>query len=215
MEILIRVIRIFLHLDKHLNIVIQNYGTWTYLIIFLIVFCETGLVITPLLPGDSLLFAAGSFAGMGMLDVRLLFLLLSAAAILGDSVNYYIGRYMGPKVFQKGNSRIFKKEYLDKTHKFYEKYGGKTIILARFIPIVRTFAPFVAGVGAMSYGRFALYNFTGGVVWVGLFVFGGYYFGGLPIVRQNFSIVILVIIFISILPGIVEYIRHLFRGHHT
>lgn len=211
MEILIRVIRIFLHLDKHLNIVIQNYGTWTYLIIFLIVFCETGLVITPLLPGDSLLFAAGSFAGMGMLDVRLLFLLLSAAAILGDSVNYYIGRYMGPKVFQKGNSRIFKKEYLDKTHKFYEKYGGKTIILARFIPIVRTFAPFVAGVGAMSYGRFALYNFTGGVVWVGLFVFGGYYFGGLPIVRQNFSIVILVIIFISILPGIV----HLFRGHHT
>lgn len=208
MEILIRVIRIFLHLDQHLHIVIQNYGIWTYLIIFLIVFCETGLVIAPLLPGDSLLFAAGSFAGMGMLDVRLLFLLLSVAAILGDSVNYYIGRYMGPKVFQKGNSRIFKKEYLDKTHKFYEKYGGKTIILARFIPIVRTFAPFVAGVGAMSYGRFAVYNITGGIVWVGLFVFGGYYFGGLPIVKQNFSIVILAIIFISILPGIVEYIRH-------
>ncbi|OGW44414.1 MAG: hypothetical protein A2132_02910 [Nitrospirae bacterium RBG_16_43_11] len=211
MEILVKVIKMFLHLDKHLNIVIQNYGVWTYLIIFLIVFCETGLVITPLLPGDSLLFAAGSFAGMGMLDVRLLFLLLSAAAILGDSVNYYIGRYMGPKVFQKGNSRIFKKEYLDKTHKFYEKYGGKTIILARFIPIVRTFAPFVAGVGNMSYGRFAVYNITGGIVWVGLFVFGGYYFGGLPIVRQNFSIVILAIIFISILPGMVEYIRHLRR----
>jgi len=211
MEILVKVIKMFLHLDKQLNIVIQNYGVWTYLIIFLIVFCETGLVITPLLPGDSLLFAAGSFAGMGMLDVRLLFLLLSAAAILGDSVNYYIGRYMGPKVFQKGNSRIFKKEYLDKTHKFYEKYGGKTIILARFIPIVRTFAPFVAGVGNMSYGRFAVYNITGGIAWVGLFVFGGYYFGGLPIVRQNFSIVILAIIFISILPGMVEYIRHLRR----
>ena len=211
MEILVKVIKMFLHLDKHLNIVIQNYGVWTYLIIFLIVFCETGLVITPLLPGDSLLFAAGSFAGMGMLDVRLLFLLLSAAAILGDSVNYYIGRYMGPKVFQKGNSRIFKTEYLDKTHKFYEKYGGKTIILARFIPIVRTFAPFVAGVGNMSYGRFAVYNITGGIAWVGLFVFGGYYFGGLPIVRQNFSIVILAIIFISILPGMVEYIRHLRR----
>ena len=211
MEILVKVIKMFLHLDKHLNIVIQNYGVWTYLIIFLIVFCETGLVITPLLPGDSLLFAAGSFAGMGMLDVRLLFLILSVAAILGDSVNYYIGRYMGPKVFQKGNSRIFKKEYLDKTHKFYEKYGGKTIILARFIPIVRTFAPFVAGVGNMSYGRFAVYNITGGIAWVGLFVFGGYYFGGLPIVRQNFSIVILAIIFISILPGMVEYIRHLRR----
>ncbi len=208
MEILVKVIKMFLHLDKHLNIVIQNYGVWTYLIIFLIVFCETGLVITPLLPGDSLLFAAGSFAGMGMLDVRLLFLILSVAAILGDSVNYYIGRYMGPKVFQKGNSRIFKKEYLDKTHKFYEKYGGKTIILARFIPIVRTFAPFVAGVGNMSYGRFAVYNITGGIVWVGLFVFGGYYFGSLQIVRQNFSIVILAIIFISILPGIVS----LFRG---
>lgn len=211
MEILVKVINMFLHLDKHLNIVIQNYGVWTYLIIFLIIFCETGLVITPLLPGDSLLFAAGSFAGMGMLDVRLLFLILSVAAILGDSVNYYIGRYMGPKVFQKGNSRIFKKEYLDKTHKFYEKYGGKTIILARFIPIVRTFAPFVAGVGNMSYGRFAVYNITGGIVWVGLFVFGGYYFGGLQIVRQNFTIVILAIIFISIIPGIVS----LFRGHHS
>ena len=208
MEIIGNIIEIFLHLDKHMNIVIQNYGVWTYLIIFLIVFCETGLVITPMLPGDSLLFAAGSFAGMGMLDVRLLFLLLSVAAIIGDSVNYYIGRYMGPKVFQKGNSRIFKKEYLDKTHKFYEKYGGKTIILARFIPIVRTFAPFVAGVGAMSYGRFAAFNIAGGTAWVGLFVFGGYYFGGLQIVRQNFSIVILAIIFISMLPGLVEFIRH-------
>ncbi len=208
MEILSKFIGIFLHLDKHLNIVIQNYGVWTYLIIFVIVFCETGLVITPLLPGDSLLFAAGSFAGMGMMDIRLLFLLLCGAAILGDSVNYYIGRRMGPKVFQNNNSRIFKKEYLDKTHRFYEKYGGKTIILARFIPIVRTFAPFVAGVGTMSYSRFALFNITGGIAWVAIFVFGGYYFGGLPIVKQNFSVVILAIIFISILPGIVEFIRH-------
>ncbi len=201
-------IGIFLHLDKHLNIVIQNYGIWTYLIIFLIVFCETGLVITPLLPGDSLLFAAGSFAGMGMLDVGLLFLFLGGAAILGDSVNYYIGSRIGPRVFQKDNSRIFKKEYLDKTQRFYEKYGGKTIILARFVPIVRTFAPFVAGVGTMSYRRFAAFNIAGGILWVGIFVFGGYYLGGLPIVKQNFSIVILVVIFISILPGIVS----LFRG---
>ncbi|HZX48939.1 MAG TPA: DedA family protein [Nitrospirota bacterium] len=209
MEIIGELIGIFLHLDKHLNIVIQNYGIWTYLIIFLIVFCETGLVITPLLPGDSLLFAAGSFAGMGMLDVGLLFLLLSGAAILGDSVNYYIGSRMGPKVFQKENSRIFKKEYLEKTRRFYEKYGGKTIILARFVPIVRTFAPFVAGVGTMSYRRFAAFNIAGGILWVGIFVFGGYYFGGLPIVKQNFTLVILVIIFISIIPGIVS----LFQGH--
>ena len=209
MEIIGELIGIFLHLDKHLNIVIQNYGIWTYLIIFLIVFCETGLVITPLLPGDSLLFAAGSFAGMGMLDVGLLFLLLSGAAILGDSVNYYIGSRMGPKVFQKENSRIFKKEYLEKTRRFYEKYGGKTIILARFVPIVRTFAPFVAGVGTMSYRRFAAFNIAGGILWVGIFVFGGYYLGGLPIVKQNFSIVILAVIFISILPGIVS----LFQGH--
>ncbi len=200
-------IGIFLHLDKHLNIVIQNYGIWTYLIIFLIVFCETGLVITPLLPGDSLLFAAGSFAGMGMLDVGLLFLFLGGAAILGDSVNYYIGSLIGPKVFQKDNSRIFKKEYLDKTQRFYEKYGGKTIILARFVPIVRTFAPFVAGVGTMSYRRFAAFNIAGGILWIGIFVFGGYYLGGLPIVKQNFSIVILAVIFISILPGIVSFFR--------
>lgn len=208
MELLASFIEIFLHLDKHLNVVIQSYGVWTYLILFLIVFCETGLVVTPLLPGDSLLFAAGSFAALGSLDVRWLFLLLCVAAILGDTLNYYIGWFMGPKVFHKTNSRIFKKEYLDKTHKFYEKYGGKTIILARFVPIVRTFAPFVAGVGTMSYSRFAAFNITGGIAWVGIFVFAGFYFGGLPIVKHNFSIVILVIIFISILPGLIEYVRH-------
>lgn len=208
MELLAAFIEIFLHLDKHLNVVIQGYGVWTYLILFIIVFCETGLVVTPLLPGDSLLFAAGSFAALGSLDVRWLFLLLCVAAILGDTLNYYIGWFMGPKVFHKTNSRIFKKEYLDKTHKFYEKYGGKTIILARFVPIVRTFAPFVAGVGTMSYSRFAAFNITGGITWVGIFIFAGFYFGGLPIVKHNFSIVILVIIFISILPGLIEYIRH-------
>ncbi|MBI5193852.1 MAG: DedA family protein [Nitrospirae bacterium] len=208
MELLAAFIEIFLHLDKHLNVVIQSYGVWTYLILFLIVFCETGLVVTPLLPGDSLLFAAGSFAALGSLDIRWLFLLLCTAAILGDTLNYYIGRFMGPKVFHKTNSRIFKKEYLDKTHKFYEKYGGKTIILARFVPIVRTFAPFVAGVGTMSYSRFAAFNITGGIAWVGIFIFGGFYFGGLSVVKHNFSIVILAIIFISILPGLVEYIRH-------
>lgn len=208
MEIFINVIDVFLHLDRHLNIVIENYGIWTYLILFLIIFCETGFVVTPFLPGDSLLFAAGNFAAIGLFDPWLLFLLLSGAAILGDSVNYSIGRFIGPTVFQKEGSRIFKKEYLEKTHRFYEKYGGKTIILARFVPIVRTFAPFVAGVGAMSYGRFAAFNITGGVAWVGLFVSGGYYFGSLPVVKHNFSAVIFAIIIISILPGMIEFIRH-------
>lgn len=208
MEILRNIIEVFLHLDKHLNIVIENYGIWTYLILFLIIFCETGFVVTPFLPGDSLLFAAGNFAAIGLFDPWLLFLLLSGAAILGDTVNYSIGRFIGPTVFQKEGSRIFKKEHLERTHRFYKKYGGKTIILARFVPIVRTFAPFVAGVGTMSYGRFAAFNITGGVVWVGLFVSGGYYFGSLPLVKQNFTAVILGIIIISILPGVIEYLRH-------
>lgn len=208
MEIFVNLIDVFLHLDKHLNIVIENYGVWTYLILFLIIFCETGVVVTPFLPGDSLLFAAGNFAAIGLFDPWLLILLLSGAAVLGDTVNYSVGRFMGPTVFHKENSRIFKKEYIERTHRFYEKYGGKTIILARFVPIVRTFAPFVAGVGTMSYGRFAMFNVTGGVVWVGLFVSGGYYFGSLPLVKQNFTAVILGIIIISILPGMIEYLRH-------
>ncbi|MBI4056442.1 MAG: DedA family protein [Elusimicrobia bacterium] len=196
-----------LHLDKHLNTIIQQYGTWTYLILFMIVFCETGLVVTPLLPGDSLLFAAGAFAGMGSLNVGWLFLLLGAAAILGDTVNYQIGNYLGPKVFQKEDSRFLKKEYLDRTHQFYEKYGGKTIIIARFVPIVRTFAPFVAGVGHMTYGRFLSYNVVGGILWVAVFVGGGYLFGNLPAVKHNFTLVILAIIVLSILPGIIEFLR--------
>jgi len=198
----------FLHLDKHLAEVIQAYGTWTYALLFSIVFLETGLVVTPLLPGDSLLFAAGSFAALGALDVGLLFVLLSVAAILGDTVNYAIGHYLGPKVFHYPKSRFFNPEHLRQTHTFYEKYGGKTIIIARFVPIVRTFAPFVAGIGAMSYGRFLAYNVVGGVLWVAICLFAGYFFGNLPFVKKNFSLVIVGIVLVSILPAVVEYLRH-------
>ena len=208
MELLTSFIDIFLHLDKHLNEVIQNYGTWTYLILFLIIFCETGLVVTPILPGDSLLFAAGAFAAMGSLDPYLLFVLLTIAAVAGDTLNYGIGHYLGPKVFQRSDSRFLKKEYLDRTHAFYEKHGGKTIIIARFMPIIRTFAPFVAGVGSMTYLRFLVYNVIGGIFWIAIFIFGGYMFGNIPAVKQNFTLVILGIIFVSILPGIIEFMRH-------
>jgi membrane-associated protein len=197
---------LFLHLDTHLSQVISQYGTWTYLILFLIVFCETGLVITPFLPGDSLLFAAGTFAALGDLDVRLMILLLVVAAIVGDTVNYWVGAAIGPRAFQ-GNHRFLKKEHLDRTHAFYEKHGGKTIILARFVPIIRTFAPFVAGVGAMSYGRFLTYNVVGAVLWVGLLVLAGFFFGNIPVVRENFTIVILVIVAISVMPIAVETLR--------
>lgn len=207
MEFLKDFIDIFLHLDRHLSGVIQAYGGWTYLILLLIIFCETGLVVTPILPGDSLLFAVGTFAALGDLRLDYILIGLTIAAILGDTVNYAIGHYMGPKVFTKTNSRIFKKEYLDKTHRFYEKYGAKTIIFARFVPIVRTFAPFVAGIGAMSYGKFLTYNIVGGVAWIFLFVLGGYFFGGLEIVKKNFTMVILAIIVLSIMPGVIEYIR--------
>lgn len=197
---------LFLHLDRHLGDVIRDYGTWTYLILWAIIFCETGLVVTPFLPGDSLLFAAGSFAALGSLDPHLLFLLLGVAAILGDTVNYWIGAWIGPRAFG-GEIRFLRKEYLDRTHRFYEKYGGKTIILARFVPIVRTFAPFVAGIGAMSYGRFIVYNVVGGVAWVAMFVYGGYYFGTREFVRRNFSLVIVAIVLISVMPMVVEYVR--------
>lgn len=210
MELLTNFIDIFLHLDKHLNVVIQNYGTWTYLILFLIIFCETGLVVMPILPGDSLLFAAGAFAAMGSLDPYLLFVLLSIAAVAGDTLNYGIGHYLGPKVFQRPDSRFLKKEYLERTHAFYEKHGGKTIIIARFMPIIRTFAPFVAGVGSMTYLRFLAYNVIGGIVWIGGFIFGGYMFGNIPAVKHNFTLIIFAIIFVSILPGIIELLRHRF-----
>jgi membrane-associated protein len=198
----------FLHLDRHLAEVIQAYGTWTYALLFTIVFLETGLVVTPILPGDSLLFAAGSFAALGALDVSLLFVLLSVAAILGDTVNYAIGHYLGPKVFHYERSRFFNPDHLRKTHRFYEKYGGKTIIIARFVPIVRTFAPFVAGIGAMTYWRFLAYNVAGGILWVAVCLFAGYFFGNLPIVKNNFSLAIVAIVLLSVMPAVVEYVRH-------
>lgn len=211
MELLTGFIDLFMHLDKHLNTVIQTYGMWTYLILFLIIFCETGLVVTPILPGDSLLFAAGAIAAMGSLDPYLLFTLLAIAAVAGDTVNYGIGHYLGPKVFQWEDSRFFKREYLERTHSFYEKYGAKTIVMARFVPIVRTFAPFVAGAGSMSYGKFLAYNIIGGALWIASCVFSGYYFGNIPFVKKNFTAVILGIIFVSILPGIIEVLRHRFK----
>lgn len=211
MDLITFIVDFILHLDKHLSTIIQNYGTWTYLLLFLIIFMETGLVVTPFLPGDSLLFAAGTFAGLGALNVWVLFFLLSAAAILGDTVNYWIGHYIGPRAFS-GNIRFLRKEYLDRTHEFYERHGGKTIILARFIPIIRTFAPFVAGIGAMTYPHFIAYNVIGGVMWVGLFVFGGYFFGNLPVVKENFTLVILAIIFISVLPGVIEFFKERARA---
>ena len=198
----------FLHLDQHLAEVIQQYGRTTYLLLFLIVFLETGLVVTPILPGDSLLFAAGAFAALGHLSLWPLFFLLCVAAILGDTVNYAIGARIGPKVFHYPKSRFFNPEHLKKTHAFYEKYGGKTIIIARFVPIVRTFAPFVAGVGQMSYRQFIGYNVIGGVLWVSICVFAGYFFGNLPFVKKNFSVVVIVIVLISLLPAVIEYLRH-------
>jgi len=199
---------IFMHLDKHLGSVIQSYGIWTYLILFLIIFCETGLVITPILPGDSLLFAAGAFAAIGALEVMWLFILLTIAAVAGDTLNYWIGSYMGPKIFHKEKVRFLNREYLDRTHQFYEKHGGKTIIIARFMPIIRTFAPFVAGIGKMTYFHFISYNVVGGIVWIAAFVFGGYFFGNIPVVKRNFTLVIMAIIVLSIMPGVIEYFRH-------
>ena len=207
MEFLEYLIDLFLHLDKHLNEIILQYGALTYIILFFVIFAETGFVFTPFLPGDSLLFAAGTFAALGSFNVHFLFLILSTAAIIGDSVNYWVGHYLGLKLFEK-NNRFLKKEYLDRTHKFYEKHGGKTIILARFIPIIRTFAPFVAGIGAMTYTKFIAYNIIGGIIWCGLFIYGGYFFGNLSFVKNNFSFVILAIILISVLPMLIEYIRH-------
>ncbi|GIV96458.1 MAG: membrane protein [Herpetosiphonaceae bacterium] len=207
MDLLREFVDLFLHLDKHLDGIIRQYGLWTYLILFLIIFAETGLVITPFLPGDSLLFAVGAFAARGSFDVMLVFILLSIAAIVGDTVNYWIGYTIGPKIFHKENVRFLNKKHLDRTHEFYEKHGGKTIIIARFIPIIRTFAPFVAGIGRMTYGRFISYNVIGGLLWISIFVFGGYFFGNIQFVKERFSLVIVAIIVISVMPMIIELIR--------
>lgn len=208
MEFLHQFVDLLLHLDKHLSAIIGQYGGWTYLILFLIIFCETGLVVTPFLPGDSLLFAAGTFAALGALHLMPLMLLLMFAAIAGDTLNYWIGYYVGPRIFSKEKVRFLNKEHLHRTHEFYEKYGGKTIIIARFMPIVRTFAPFVAGIGRMTYARFFSYNVFGGILWIALFLLGGYYFGNIPVVKRNFSLVIFAIIILSILPAIIEIIRN-------
>ena len=203
-EILAKIVDIFLHLDKNLAIVISQYGTLTYGLLFLIIFMETGFVVTPFLPGDSLLFAAGALSATSSLNVGLVWILLMVAAVVGDTVNYWIGHFIGPKVFERDH-RLIKKEYLIKTQKFYDKYGGQAIVLARFVPIVRTFAPFVAGVAKMSYGHFITYNLVGGALWVSLFTWGGYFFGNLPFVKANFHYVVLAIIFLSITPIIYEW----------
>jgi len=208
MRFIREVIDFVLHLDSRLSALIQQFGTWTYGILFLVIFLETGLVVTPFLPGDSLIFAAGAFAARGDLNIWILFVLLSVAAVLGDTANYWIGKKIGPKVFSKEKSRIFKKEYLARTHNFYEKYGAETIIIARFVPIVRTFAPFVAGIGRMTYGKFLSYNVVGGIGWVAIFSFGGYFFGNIPFVKKNFTIVIIAIVLISLVPAVVEFLRH-------
>jgi membrane-associated protein len=207
MELIKYLIDFILHLDAHLVELVSKYGSWTYGILFLIIFCETGLVVTPILPGDSLLFAVGALAAKGGLDIFTVFVLLSIAAIIGDTVNYWIGKIVGPKVFSSESSRLLNKEHLRRTHEFYEKYGGKTIIIARFMPIIRTFAPFVAGIGQMSYGKFLLYNVVGGLIWIAGFLYAGYFFGNIPVVKRNFTLVIFAIIIISMLPAVIEYWR--------
>jgi membrane-associated protein len=194
----------FLHLDTYLAEIISQYGIWTYGLLFFVVFMETGFVVTPFLPGDSLIFAAGTFAALGALNVWSLAILLMVAAVLGDTTNYWIGHYLGDRAY---NIKWIRKEYIDKTHAFFEKHGGKTIFLARFVPIVRTFAPFVAGIGRMSYGYFISYNFIGGITWVALFLFAGYFFGNIPFVRENFEFVIVAIILISLVPIGIEWVK--------
>src|SRR5262245_1157486 len=207
MELIKDFIDFILHLDKHLVELVSHYGTFSYAILFAIIFCETGLVVTPFLPGDSLLFAIGTFAALGSLDLGLTLILLSLAAILGDAVNYAVGYRLGPRVFKWERSRFFNPEHLERTHRFYERHGAKTIVIARFVPIIRTFAPFVAGIGRMTYARFAAYNIAGGIGWIASLTLAGYLFGNIPVVRNNFSLVIFAIIAISILPALVEVLR--------
>lgn len=207
MSFLQDLINFILHVDQFLGSLIQQFGLWTYVILFLVIFAETGFVATPFFPGDSLIFIAGTFGSINLLNIELLFVIFSLAAILGDTANYWIGHLLGPKVFKEKNARFFKKEYLDMAEDFYERHGGKTIFLARFIPVIRTFAPFIAGIGKMKYGKFLAYNVLGGIAWVSVFLFGGYYFGNIPIVRDNLSIVIIGIIIVSFMPIIVKSIQ--------
>ena len=207
MEYVSYFVDLFIHLDKHLAELVKEHGTWTYLLLFAIVFCETGLVVMPLLPGDSLLFAAGAIAALGSLNPHLLVVLLTIAAVLGDALNYQIGRYIGPAVFRRESGRFFKREHLEKTQAFYQRYGGKTIIIARFVPIIRTFAPFLAGVGQMNYSKFAMYNVTGAIAWVVIGVYAGYLFGRVKFIQENFSLVIIAIVLISLLPALFELWR--------
>ena len=212
MDFVLMLVDFVLHFDKHLAQIILDYGTLTYLFLFLIIFCETGLVVTPFLPGDSLLFAAGAFAAAGSREIALLFALGFAAAVIGDSTTYWFGRTIGQKVTAKN---LIKPEHLAKTHAYFEKYGGKTLIIARFAPFLRTFAPFVAGVGHMTYRRFLAYSVTGGLLWISLFVFGGYFFGNLPIVKENFKLVIIGVIGVSLLPAVIELLRHRLKPVNT
>jgi membrane-associated protein len=210
MELIRKFIDLVLHVDRHLGELIQQFGPWIYVLLFLIIFCETGLVVTPILPGDSLLFAVGTFCALpppGNLNLGILLFILPLAAILGDSVNYWIGAKLGPRIFRGENVRFLNKKHLERTHEFYERYGGKTIILARFMPIIRTFAPFVAGMGKMTYRKFMSYNVIGGIVWIVSFLLLGYFFGNMPVVKKNFSLVILAIIVLSILPAVIEFFR--------
>lgn len=207
MEMITALLDYVLHLDKHLGYIIENYGLWCYLIFFLVIFCETGLVVTPFLPGDSLLFAIGALAAAGSLNVVSIFILLAIAAVAGDSANYTIGKYFGHIILRHQGKWFLKKEHIERTHSFYERYGAKTIVIARFVPIVRTFAPFIAGVGEMTYVKFFSYNVIGGLLWVTLFIFGGYFFGKMAIVKHNFSVVIFAIIILSIMPAVIEVIR--------
>lgn len=208
MQFVLKFVDLFVHLDKHMGAVITTYGAWTYALLFLIIFCETGLVVTPFLPGDSLLFAAGAFAATGAFRIELLVPMLWGASVIGDNTNYWIGRLLGAKVLEQDKIRLVKREYLEKTQAFYDKHGGKAVILGKFFPIIRTFVPFVAGVGKMNYARFLLSNVGGGALWISLFTFGGFFFGNLPAVRHNFTFVIFGIIGISLLPAMIEFLRH-------
>ena len=212
MELLSGLVDIVLHLDRHLQWLVANYGPWIYAILFAIVFCETGLVVTPFLPGDSLLFVAGTLAAAGDMYIHGLFAALATASFLGDNTNYWIGRYVGPRVFAREGSRFLNPEHLARTQRFYDRYGAKTVFFARFIPIIRTFAPFVAGIGRMQYPRFLFFSFSGSIAWVGSLAYAGYYFGNVPVVKQNLTLVIVVIVLVSISPGVVGYFRHRARS---